>query len=300
MTTGILGLGNMGGRIARRIRAAGHEIRGFDVDATRVADAGVDGAADAAEVIAGADVLLLSLPDSQVIESVVYGAGGVLEHVRPGRFVVDLSTAAPASSVKIHAALRDRGVEFVDAGISGGPAAAEAGTLTVMAGGSPDALEAVRPVLESFSSRIYSMGAAGTGHATKLLNNFLNGIALAATAEVAVAAEKAGLDLRRVLDVLNHSTGFNYATLHRFPRIVEGDYVEGGLTSELMAKDIRLYLDLVGSLGVKTFTGDACLEAFEFATASGYGHQVSNRIVDAFGDLAGGVRVAHAERGGAA
>ena len=93
------------------------------------------------------------------------------------------------------------------------------------------------------------MGASGAGHTAKLLNNFLNGISLAATAEVMVAARKAGLDLRTFLDVLNNSSGVNFATLSRFPHIVEGDYLEGGLTSRLMLKDLRLYVDLVDALG---------------------------------------------------
>jgi 3-hydroxyisobutyrate dehydrogenase-like beta-hydroxyacid dehydrogenase len=140
------------------------------------------------------------------------------------------------------------------------------------------------------------MGASGSGHAAKLLNNFLNGISLAATAEVMVAARKAGLDLRQLLDVVNHSSGVNFATLNRFPRIVEGDYLEGGLTSELMAKDLLLYLDYARELGVTSLTGPACLGAFHLAGALGYGRQISNRVADAIGDIAGGVRLQDDER----
>ena len=217
--------------------------------------------------------------------------GRALAACREGQIVVDLSTAAPSSSARIHAELAERGVAFVDAGISGGAAAAEQGTLTIMAGGSEDALEAVRPILETFASRVYHMGAPGSGHVAKLLNNFLNGISLAATAEVMVAARKAGLDLRQLLEVLNHSSGVNFATLNRFPRIVEGDYLEGGLTANLMAKDIQLYLDLVRQLEVTSLAGPSCLGAFHLAAALGYGDQISNRVVDALGDLSGGVRL---------
>jgi 3-hydroxyisobutyrate dehydrogenase len=106
-----------------------------------------------------------------------------------------------------------------------------------------------------------------------------------------VAARKAGLDLRQLLDVINTSSGVNFATLNRFPRIVEGDYLEGGLTSDLMAKDLMLYLDLVRELGVTSLNGPPCLAAFHLAAALGYGDQISNRVVDALGDIAGGVRV---------
>ncbi len=289
--SGVIGLGNMGGRIARRIRDAGLPIVGFDVKAAQAEQAGVPTARSVAELVEAADVVFCSLPDSRVVEAVVYGEGGVLASSRDGQIVVDLSTAAPSSSVRIHAALCERGVEFVDAGISGGAAAAEQGTLSIMAGGSKGAVDAVTPILEAFSSRVYHMGASGSGHVTKLLNNFLNGISLAATAEVMVAARKANLDLAQVLDVFNHSSGVNFATLNRFPRIVEGDYLEGGLTNDLMAKDVLLYLELVQELEVTSFTGPSCLGTFHLASALGYGDQISNRVVDAIGDVAGGVRV---------
>jgi 3-hydroxyisobutyrate dehydrogenase-like beta-hydroxyacid dehydrogenase len=135
------------------------------------------------------------------------------------------------------------------------------------------------------------MGASGSGHVAKLINNFLNAVSLAATAEAMIAGRKAGLDLRQLLEVVNASSGVNFATLNRFPRIVEGDYLEGGLTSDLMAKDVMLYLDLVRELGVTSLNGPPCLAAFHLAAALGYGDQISNRVVDALGDIAGGVRV---------
>ncbi|HEV7132177.1 MAG TPA: NAD(P)-dependent oxidoreductase [Gaiellaceae bacterium] len=291
MTSGMIGLGNMGGRIARRIHAAGLPVVGFDVNRAQLEASGVP-PAESIETLAGqVDVVFLSLPDSSVVEKVVYGEGGLLGCSRSGQIVVDLSTAAPSSTQRIHAALQERATEFVDAGISGGAAAAEKGTLSIMAGGSKVALDAVMPVLDTFSARVYHMGDSGSGHVAKLLNNFLNGISLAATAEVMVAAKVANLDVQQLLDVVNNSSGVNFATLNRFPKIVEGDYLEGGLTSNLMAKDIRLYLDLVRQLEVTSLAGPSCLGAFDLAAALGYGEEISNRVVDALGDLSGGVRI---------
>jgi 3-hydroxyisobutyrate dehydrogenase len=288
VTVGVVGLGNMGGRIARRLVDAGEDVVGFDLDAARAADAGARAAESLAEVAGEADVVLLSLPDSPAIEAVVEKLEA---HLRAGQVVIDLSTAAPKSTVAIHERLASRAVAYVDAGISGGAAAAEAGTLTIMAGGEAAALDAVRPVLAHLAASVHHMGASGSGHVAKLLNNFLNAISLAATAEVMVAARKAGLDLRQLLEVVNASSGVNFATLNRFPRIVEGDYLEGGLTSDLMAKDVMLYLDLVRELGVTSLNGPPCLAAFHLAVALGYGEQISNRVVDALGDIAGGVRI---------
>jgi 3-hydroxyisobutyrate dehydrogenase len=290
-STGVIGLGNMGGRIARRIRDAGRPVYGFDVSEEQVAQSGIEPATSVAALVDGSDVVLLSLPDSSIIERVVLGDGGVLSACREGQVVVDLSTAAPSSSVRIHEQLSEHGVQFLDAGISGGAAAAEKGTLTLMVGGDPDALDRVRPILETFSTGIHHMGSPGRGHVAKVLNNFLNGVSLAATAEVMVAAKQAGLDLAQFLAVVNDSSGVNFATLNRFPRIIEGDYLEGGLTNKLMAKDIRLYLEYLQEVGVTSFNGPACLGTFNLATTLGYGDQISNRVVDAIGDVAGGVRV---------
>jgi len=290
-TSGMVGLGNMGGRIARRIRDGGLPVCGFDVSSEQAAGSGVEAAGSVAELAGRVDVVFLSLPDSSVIESVVYGDGGLLGSAREGTVVVDLSTASPASTVRIGSDLAARGVTFLDAGISGGAAAAEKGALTLMVGGPPEALDRVRPILETFSTGVYHMGESGTGHITKVLNNFLNGVSLAATAEVMVAARQAGLDLARFLDVVNNSSGVNFATLNRFPRIIQGDYLEGGLTSKLMAKDLRLYLEYLQQVGVTSFTGPACIGAFNLAIALGYGDQISNRVVDAIGDVAGGVRL---------
>jgi 3-hydroxyisobutyrate dehydrogenase-like beta-hydroxyacid dehydrogenase len=277
--------------MGRRVAAAGDPIAAFDANATTLAECGMEPAASAAALTESVDVVLLSLPDTAIIERVVLGEGGVLAHARVGQVVVDLSTADPRSSVRIHDALAQREVAFLDAGISGGAAAAEKGSLTLMVGGDARALARVTPVLDHFASKIVHMGAPGSGHITKVLNNFLNGVALAATSEVMVAGRRAGLDLDRLLEVLNASSGVNFATLNRFPKIVHGDYLEGGLTGELMAKDIRLYLTYMAAIGVPTFSGPGCLAAFELSNAMGYRDVISNRVVDGIGDLAGGVRL---------
>jgi 3-hydroxyisobutyrate dehydrogenase-like beta-hydroxyacid dehydrogenase len=291
MRTGIIGTGAMGSRMGARVQQAGDSIVAYDRDGDRLAASGLTPAASVGELVADVDVVLLSLPDSTIIEPVVLGEDGVRAHARAGQVVVDLSTGSPESTRRIHAALGERDIAYLDAGISGGAKAAEAGTLTIMVGGEAQALEQVRPVLECFAAKIFHMGDSGTGHVTKLLNNFLNGVALAATAEVMVAAKRSDLDLEQFLEVLNASTGINFATLNRFPHIIKGDYLEGGLTGRLMAKDVLLYLDHMARLGVPTFNGPACLATFEVANALGYENQISNRVVDGIGDLAGGVRL---------
>jgi 3-hydroxyisobutyrate dehydrogenase-like beta-hydroxyacid dehydrogenase len=149
------------------------------------------------------------------------------------------------------------------------------------------------------SARIFHCGDSGAGHTTKLLNNFLNAVSLAATAEVMVAGKKAGLDLEVLLDVINLSSGVNYATQNRFPKIIKGDYLKGGLSNTLMLKDVILYTELLGQLGVPGLNASGPVASFGLARALGYADQISNTVVDALGDISGGVRLYDRPAGGA-
>src|SRR6185437_9626335 len=178
---GMVGTGNMGGRMTRRMVEAGHAVLAVDADPARIPACGATQASSVAELAERCEVIM--------------NPGGLLEHARDGQVIVDLSTANPASTRALHDELRGRGVRYLDAGISGGAAGAEKGTLTLMVGGDETALAQVKPLLDKFSAHVHHMGGSGTGHVTKVLNNFLNGVTLAATAEVMVAGKKAGLDL---------------------------------------------------------------------------------------------------------
>ncbi|KQR81470.1 3-hydroxyisobutyrate dehydrogenase [Burkholderia sp. Leaf177] len=288
---GFIGLGNMGGRMTRRLVDAGLSVAGYDTVKERIDAAGAQAAHSIKDVMAFADVIMMSLPDSRVVETVVESDDGVLANSRAGQIVVDLSTASASSTIRLAKRFEERGVRYIDAGISGGAAAAEKGTLTLMVGGDEATVEAVGWAFAPFSTKVAYMGASGAGHTTKLLNNFLNAVSLAASAEVMVAGKKAGLDLHKLLDVLNSSSGVNFATLNRFPKIVDGDYLEGGLTGKLMTKDVMLYVDRVRELGVVSLNASGPLACFGLGTALGYGDVISNRVVDAIGDVSGGVRL---------
>lgn len=290
-TIGFIGLGNMGSRIARCLRAGGFHVEGYDNNPEAAAKVGIEVGASVAGVVRSAQIVLMSLPDSKVVEAVVEGDGGVLAAVTPGQVIVDLSTASASSTIRLARLFEERGAFYVDAGVSGGAAAAEKGQLTLMVGGAEEAIERLTPVFKPIASKVVVMGGAGAGHTTKLLNNFLNAVSLAATAEVMVAGKKAGLDLHQLLDVLNASSGINFATLNRFPKIVDGDYLEGGLTSRLMTKDVVLYADLLHELGVSSLNTSGPLASFGLAIALGYGDAISNRVVDAIGDISGGIRL---------
>ncbi len=292
---GFIGLGNMGGRMSKCIVRNGQSVLGFDTNPEMIVTADAQSAGSVAEVVKSCDIVLLSLPDSKVVEAVVLGDDGLLANARAGQIIVDLSTAAPESTRRIYNLLKTKGASYLDAGISGGAAAADAGTLTLMVGGEEEILVKVQPVLNNFATNTYFVGASGAGHTTKLLNNFLNAVALASTAEIMVAAKKADLNLEVLLDVLNKSSGINFATLNRFPKIIKGDYLKGGLTNTLMMKDVVLYTELASQLGIASLNAAGPLASFGLANALGYANEISNKVVDAIGDVSGGVRLFEGE-----
>jgi 3-hydroxyisobutyrate dehydrogenase len=292
---GFIGIGNMGGRMSARLLEGGVELAVFDLDPAKVATLVGQGASapqSIAELVEAVDVVLLSLPDSRAVEAVMHSPGGLVEHARAGQVVVDTTTSDPEVSIRICEELGKKRVTYIDAGISGGAPAADSGTLTLMVGGDEEALNGIRPILEHVAAHIYYMGKSGNGHTTKIINNFLNGVNLAAGAEAMIAAKKAGLDPASVLDVINHSSGMNFVTLNRLPHIVQGDYLEGALSGELMAKDLSLWVHLAESLRVASMLGAPCLQVYRVSNAIGYANAIQYRVIDAIGDLSGGVRVA--------
>lgn len=288
---GFIGLGHMGSRMASQLVKAHVPLVGYDVNPDNVKKVGIKESSSISSLTQESDIILLSLPETRIVESVVEGDSGILSAVKENQIIVDLGTSSPDSTKRLHGLFKEKRAWYVDAGISGGAAAAEKGALTLMVGGDEVAINQLDWVFDIISKKSIVMGASGAGHTTKLLNNFLNAISLSATAEVMVAGKKANLDLHSLLEVLNNSSGVNFATLNRFPRIVDGDYLEGGLTVKLMSKDIRLYIDHVASLGVASLNASAPMASFGLAMEMGYGDVISNRVVDAIGDVSGGVRL---------
>jgi 3-hydroxyisobutyrate dehydrogenase-like beta-hydroxyacid dehydrogenase len=296
MRVGFVGLGSMGGRMARRLAGAGHEVAGHDARPELAGALGL-GVAETVSAACAAEVVFLSLPSSREVEAVVEGAGGIAEHARSGTVVVDTTTAEPSSTRRLHAVLRGRGVELVDCGISGGPGPAEHGTLTLMVGGATEAVELVRPLLDVIGSTVHQLGPTGSGHAAKAVNNFLNAVNLAAAAEAMVVGVTCGLDPAQLRDVINASSGRNWATEVRFEHILRGDYMEGALRTGLMAKDLGVFLQLAEDEGAPTFLAGPTLSVYELAIERGHRESPANRVVDVLGDLAGGVRMQRRDEG---
>jgi len=264
---GFVGAGAMGGPMVRRLAGSGRRVVVHDRDARRLEElagaAGVEAAADLAALHA-AGVVVTMLPDGDAVESVV---ARLLDVLRPGALVVDMSSSEPARTVALAERARAAGLELVDAPVSGGVARAVTGDLAIMFGGGPDLLDRCRPLLQALGSTITHVGPVGAGHAMKALNNLLSAIGLAAAGEVIEVGRRFGLRPEVMLDVLNHSTGRNHATETKIARFVLSERFDSGFALRLMVKDVAIAAGLAAGTGVATPIADACGAAWRAAAA---------------------------------
>jgi 3-hydroxyisobutyrate dehydrogenase len=256
---GFVGLGRMGLPMAARLAAAGFEVRGFDIAAPARAafQQAAGGAADSLAAAAeGADAVILMLPDSKVIAEVTHRQG-LLAAMRPGSLLIDMSSSEPAKTEELARDAEPRGIRVVGAPVSGGVTGAERGTLTIMAGGDPGAVNPARPILDALGSRVIHVGdAPGAGHALKALNNLLAAVTMLATSEAMLAGQRFGLDPAVMLDVLNTSTGRSFASERNWPEHVLTRGYDSGFAMRLLVKDALIGLGIARSAG----TGSALAE----------------------------------------
>ncbi|SAL75137.1 6-phosphogluconate dehydrogenase [Caballeronia terrestris] len=253
-TVGVIGLGNMGRGMALSLKRGGYAVLGFDAApgvAAKLQEEGVEARESVAAIARDADVLILSLPTSDIVEQVVLGADGVAANAKPGLIVVDTTTADPNSTRKVAAALAEMKIGFVDGPVSGGPKGAATATMTMVLGGSEQDVAAVEPILSVISAKRVHVGPAGAGHVTKIINNLLTGIHLLAASEAVRAAEAAGVDPQKLVEALNGGSGRNSATLTNYPTWIFNDKFDSGFTMKLMRKDVRLAMDLLRGQGAE-------------------------------------------------
>ena len=250
-----IGLGHMGGHMCRHVCTAGHEVSAFDLNPTALRSAGRSGARPArsvADCVAGAEVLITSLPGPPQVRSVLCGPGAALERMEHGTLVIEMSTSSREVGREVLAAARTRHIDFVDAPVAGQTIRAEAGTLAIYAGGSKKAFARALHVLETMGDpmQIFHLGPSGSGYAVKLLLNLMWFMHAVATAEALTIGVQAGVDLERLHTALVHSPA-NSGFLERDVRMVldRGDYDEG-FAMKLVTKDLGLAVDLARDAGV--------------------------------------------------
>ncbi|WP_200834365.1 NAD(P)-dependent oxidoreductase [Amycolatopsis alkalitolerans] len=256
---GFVGLGNMGAPMARRLTEAGYTVRGFDTDPAAREHAGATTVDTLTAVAEGAEAILLMLPNSDVVEHVLY-KGGLLEAAKPGTVLVDMGSSRPHSTKAVADWSASRGVPMVDAPVSGGVTGAEAGTLTIMAGGAAEHVERVRPPLERLGATVSHVGGAGAGHALKALNNLMSATHLLVSSEALLAGQEFGLDPRVMLEVVNGSSGRSGSTQTKWPKFVLPGTFDSGFGLRLMLKDMRIAVDLARETGWPSALGESAVE----------------------------------------
>jgi 3-hydroxyisobutyrate dehydrogenase-like beta-hydroxyacid dehydrogenase len=244
-TIGFIGLGLMGAGFCKRLIADGRKVLGYDLDPARCAEAkalGVEIATSPAEIAGRCDRICISVTTTKAVFEVVLGADGILSaQTRPDTIVIDFSTTEIVVTRKIAEALAARGITFLDAPVSGGPPAAEAGTLAIMAGGAPETVAAVRPLVERFGLFTH-MGAVGAGQATKLVNQALCLTNYCIVAEGLRLAEAYGVDASKIPAALAPGLGNSAVLQAMLPRMVAQDFAPRGYARQVL-KDLELLME---------------------------------------------------------
>jgi 3-hydroxyisobutyrate dehydrogenase len=289
MSVLFVGLGAMGTPMATRLAEAGHQLTLCDLrEAHASALAERLGAAHVPIADAGpASTVILMLPDSRAVEAAL---DGLLPRLSAGTLVIDMSSSAPAVTVRLAARAAELGLDYLDAPVSGGVARAQTGQLSIMVGGAEAAVERARPLLAALGDGITHVGPPGAGHAMKALNNLLSAVGLVAAAEVLAIGANFGLEPQTMLDVLNASTGGNHATRVKMARFVLSRAFDSGFSLQLMVKDLRTALDLAQDTSTPAPVSALCLQEWT-AARQALGHAADHTHIAAYVEGRAGVEL---------
>jgi 3-hydroxyisobutyrate dehydrogenase len=241
MELGYIGLGNMGGALARRLIAR-HKLRVYDIRPevlARFADLGAQPRQNPKALAAECDLVMTCLPTSKEVREAIFGADGLAAGLRQGAIIADMTTGDPGETRAMAAELEKTGISLIDAPVSGGPHGADAGTIAIMVGASPALFERCRPIFETISPNIFHTGDVGTGHVMKLVNNIVAAGVRALTFEAVTMGVKSGLSLKTCAEVLHKGSARSYTTEITLPRLLDGN-IAANFTLELMLKDVGL------------------------------------------------------------
>ena len=275
-----IGLGHMGLPMARNLLNAGHSLSVFDLLSSAVnqlASQGARAASSAANAVSGAEVVISMLPASRHVEGLYLGDTGLLAAITPGCLVLECSTIAPEAARKVHQAAVARGIDMLDAPVSGGTAGAAAGTLTFMVGGSAAALARAQPILAGMGKNIFHAGPAGAGQVAKVCNNQLLAVHMIGTAEAMALGVANGLDPATLAEIMRQSSGGNWS-LEKYntwpgvmPNAPASKGYSDGFAAELMTKDLGLAQEAAQATASSTPMGALALQLYRLLLKQGNG-----------------------------
>jgi 2-hydroxy-3-oxopropionate reductase len=278
---GFLGLGVMGGPMARNLVKAGYPVVGFDTDAGRLEKfvaTGGKGVRSVTEAAAGAEVVLLSLPTGDIVRDVVTGANGLLTVMKAGTVIVDLSTTEPKVAQVCAAASAAKGITFLDGPVSGGEQGAIDAALSIMVGGDTATFARVKPILACLGRSVVHMGGSGMGQATKLVNNMIVAANFAAVCEAWGLAVKVGLDPATLHEAIKGGWAGSRVMEETVPRLLKRNFVPGG-TVDIMTKDVGYALNMARTADVPVPVTALAHELFRMVKAQGKGGQAQPILI---------------------
>ena len=282
MKVGFIGVGNMGGPMCRNIiRNTNHEVTVFDPNPDAVAACTALGAAagtSVAEVAANCEVVITSLPLPRVVEEVALGAGGIAENAKSGTVYIDLSTNAPGTARKLAEGLQAKGIQMLEAPVSGGTARATDGTIVIMVGGDAAVFEAQLPLLKSFSGEVIHLGEIGMGSTAKLINNMLAFCNAAAAAEALMMGKRSGIEMAKLDQVIRNASGFSTGYANMATKALAGNF-KATFALDLAHKDLRLALEMADELGVPGMIAPQVMNLMRMARGMGLGSDDSASVI---------------------
>lgn len=266
---GYIGLGNMGGPLARRLQQTVplhvHDLSEAATESLRAL--GATPQASPADLARHCDTILLCLPTTDHVRQAIFGAGGIAETARPGTIVADQTTGDPVASRALAKELAAHGIEMVDAPVSGGPEGAVAGTIAILVGGTDAQFDRIAPVLRAISPNVIHAGEFGCGHVAKLSNNLLFAATRLMTLEAVALAAKNGVEPRRMVEIMMKGSSRNFFMEHAMvPRILSGN-LDGGFSLKLLHKDVRLATQLGLDAEVPLLLGNLVREYYQMCIA---------------------------------
>ena len=285
---GFIGQGIMGKPMARNLLKAGYPLIVYDVrpqPVQELAAVGAVPASSAREVAAHSDIIITMLPNSPEVKDAILGPAGVLEGIRPGSIVVDMSSIAPKASQEISVELAKKGVAMLDAPVSGGEPKAIEGTLAIMVGGPEDTFNAVKDILAKMGASVTLVGAIGSGNVTKLANQMIVALNIAAVSEALVLAAKAGVDPQKVYQAIRGGLAGSTVMDAKVPMMLAGNF-KPGFRLGLHIKDLANALDTAHNLGVPIPLSSQIMEIMQALKADGKAANDHSGIVQFYESMA--------------
>jgi 2-hydroxy-3-oxopropionate reductase len=286
---GFIGLGTMGKPMVRNLIEAGYTVSVYDRVAKAVNEMAAAGAApneSCRKAAEASEAVITMVPDSPDVEAVVTGEDGVLAGMAAGGTIIDMSSISPSVTRHLAALCEERGIEYLDAPVSGGEPGAVAGTLSIMVGGKKDVFERFVPIFEVLGKSINYMGASGLGQTTKLCNQIICALNIQAVCEGLMLGACAGIDLEKLISVVSAGAAGSWMVSNLGPKIIKGDH-EPGFKIKLQQKDLRLALDTAASLSLPLPGTGVVHQMFRAAEAAGCGEKGTQAAVTALEMLAG-------------